>query len=62
VLAGQLEAARRILGAIDARPPAGPLDDPVLSEEFERIRWFVLPAEARADLLAARGASASSAP
>jgi len=53
VLAGQLEAARQILDAIDARPPTGPLDDPVLSEEFEQIRWFVLPGEARADLLEA---------
>ena len=53
VLAGQLEAARRILAAIDARPPTGPLDDPMPSEEFERIRWFVLPGEARAELMAA---------
>ena len=45
VLAAQLEAAHRIIGAVRSRPPTGPLDDPVVSEEFERIRWFALPGE-----------------
>jgi len=45
VLAGQLTAARRIVGALRARPPTGPLDDPLLGEEVERIRWFALPAD-----------------
>ena len=45
VLPGQLAAARRIIAAVEARPPGGPLDDPEVSEEFERIRWFPLPNE-----------------
>jgi hypothetical protein len=60
VLAGQLAAARRILAEIDARPPAGPLDDPSLTDGFERVRWFVLPGEDGADprgLARARDAS-----
>ena len=56
VLAGQLEAARRIIGAVQARPPTGPLDDPVVSEEFERIRWFALPGEGLDHLRAAADA------
>ena len=46
VLPGQLEAARRVIRALQARPPAGRLCDPDLSDEFERIRWFPLPGEA----------------
>ncbi len=42
VLAGQLDAARRILRAA---PPAGPPGQPRWSPEFERIRWFALPGE-----------------
>src|ERR1700759_3264256 len=53
VLPGQLQAARRIIAAVQARPPAGPLDDPELTDEFERIRWFTLPSEALAQLWAA---------
>jgi selenocysteine lyase/cysteine desulfurase len=45
VLADQLEAARRIIRYVEARPPTGPLDDPMVSDEFERIRWFPLPGE-----------------
>jgi len=42
VLAGQLDAARRIIrGAAPTPPP-----DPPLSPAFERIRWFPLPGEA----------------
>jgi hypothetical protein len=52
VLAGLLEAAREIIASVERRPPAGPLTDPVLSEEFEQIRWFPLPGEALAQLLA----------
>ena len=47
-LADQLEAARAIVHSAHARPPADPPDDPVLSEEFERIRWFPMPGEAHA--------------
>jgi selenocysteine lyase/cysteine desulfurase len=45
VLAGQLDAARAIIAAMAGRPPE-PLDDPAISDDFERIRWFPLPAEA----------------
>jgi hypothetical protein len=45
VLPGQLLRARQIIAAAQQRPPGGPLDDPELSDEFERIRWFPLPNE-----------------
>jgi selenocysteine lyase/cysteine desulfurase len=45
VLPGQLRAARRIIAAVQARSDDGPIDDPILSDEFERIRWFPLPSE-----------------
>ncbi|MGZ4185777.1 MAG: aminotransferase class V-fold PLP-dependent enzyme [Solirubrobacteraceae bacterium] len=45
VLPGQLRAARRIIAAVQARADGGPVDDPILSDEFERIRWFPLPSE-----------------
>jgi hypothetical protein len=54
VLAGQLEAAHEVIAAVEARPPAGPLLDSALSEEFERIRWFPLPGEGLQELLANR--------
>ena len=34
--------------AVEAAPPSGPLRDPALTAEFERIRWFPLPGEALA--------------
>jgi selenocysteine lyase/cysteine desulfurase len=49
-LARQLHAARGIIAVAQARPPAGPLQDPVLSDEFERIRWFPLPGEVLSQL------------
>ena len=45
VLAPQLEAARRIIAAVEADPPADAVADEALSEELERIRWFALPSE-----------------
>jgi hypothetical protein len=51
VLAGQLEAAREIIEGVRARPPAGPLHDPVPSADFERVRWFPLPGEGLTQLL-----------
>jgi hypothetical protein len=45
-LPGQLDAAAAIIRAVEAHPPTGHLDDPVVSDEFERIRWFPLPGEA----------------
>ncbi len=49
-LADHLEEARRLVAAVEAAPPVMPLDDPPLSEEFERGRWFPLPAEALREL------------
>jgi selenocysteine lyase/cysteine desulfurase len=49
VLGEQLAAAREIIRTVEARPPAA-LPDPVLSSDFERIRWFALPGEASAAL------------
>ena len=46
VLVRQLEAAKRIIAAVETDPPA--FSDEALSEELERIRWFVLPGEGRA--------------
>ena len=42
-LTGQLQEARRILAAAGAERPEH-VDVPRLSPEFERIRWFPLPA------------------
>jgi selenocysteine lyase/cysteine desulfurase len=53
-LAGQLDAARQVFDAVQAGPPAGPLHDPALSEEFERVRWFPLPGDGLAALLASQ--------
>ena len=58
-LADHLEKARRLAAAVEAAPPVAPLDDPPLSQEFERQRWFPLPAETLRELyeLNARQAS-----
>jgi hypothetical protein len=49
VLAGYLEQARKVIRAVEADPPsASPA--PVLTADFERIRWFPLPGEALAAL------------
>jgi selenocysteine lyase/cysteine desulfurase len=48
VLGGQLETARQIMR--HARPAAGGVADPQVSEEFERIRWFPFPSEGRVRL------------
>ncbi len=54
VLAGQLQQARELIEALEERPPSGCAGDPVLSDAFERIRWFPLPGEAL-EQLRARG-------
>jgi selenocysteine lyase/cysteine desulfurase len=46
VLSVQLEAARAIIRAAGANPPAGALDDAPCSPELEQIRWFPLPGDA----------------
>jgi selenocysteine lyase/cysteine desulfurase len=45
-LARQLEEARRIIRAAEPAPAL----DPAVSAEFDRIRWFPLPSEARASV------------
>ncbi len=54
VLASQLRQARELIAALEERPPSGRAGDPVLSDAFERIRWFPLPGEAL-EQLRARG-------
>jgi selenocysteine lyase/cysteine desulfurase len=51
-LAGQLDAARRIIAAVETHPPSNPISSGVLGEQFERIRWFPLPGEALSHLRA----------
>lgn len=46
-LSGYLDEARRVFREAEASHPS-PSPDPVLSPEFERIRWFPLPSEAAA--------------
>jgi hypothetical protein len=48
--ADHLEEARRRAATVEAAPPTAPLDDPPLSDAFERERWFPLPAEAVREL------------
>jgi selenocysteine lyase/cysteine desulfurase len=50
VLAGQLDAARRIIDAAGAQAPAALPSGPSCSADFERIRWFPMPGEALARL------------
>lgn len=46
-LAGYLEEARQILTAIEAAGPPEPLGAPLVTEDFEHLRWFPLPDELR---------------
>src|SRR5262249_37792605 len=41
--ASHLEAARRVVAAVEAEPPPAALGDLPLSAGFERGRWFPLP-------------------
>jgi selenocysteine lyase/cysteine desulfurase/CRP-like cAMP-binding protein len=59
VLARYLEEARRIIEAVEAAPPEGPLRDPAVTPEFDRVRWFPLPGEALAELQASRSTSST---
>jgi selenocysteine lyase/cysteine desulfurase/CRP-like cAMP-binding protein len=52
VLPEQLAEARRILAEVEATPPRDLGLVPELSPEFERIRWFPLPADALSELRA----------
>ncbi|HXJ65489.1 MAG TPA: aminotransferase class V-fold PLP-dependent enzyme [Actinomycetota bacterium] len=53
-LPARLEEARRIIRDVEANPSDGPIDGPVMTPEFERIRWFPLPGEALLELQARR--------
>jgi hypothetical protein len=55
-LAGRIEEACRIVRAVETAPPRLSAPDPMLSPEFERIRWLPLPGEALARLVAADAA------
>jgi selenocysteine lyase/cysteine desulfurase len=50
ILAAHLTEARLIVRAVEAVPPVATAPDTPLGPEFERIRWFPLPAEAGAQL------------
>jgi hypothetical protein len=49
-LGRHLEEAQRLVRRIEASPPTALPADPPLSPEFERARWFPLPAEALGEL------------
>jgi selenocysteine lyase/cysteine desulfurase len=48
--ADHLREAQRIVAEVEAAAPTSSLDDPPLSDTFERERWFPLPAEALREL------------
>jgi selenocysteine lyase/cysteine desulfurase len=51
-LAGQLQRARDLVAVLEQHPPAGHVSDPILSDAFERVRWFPLPGEELAHMRA----------
>jgi len=61
VLDAQLDAARQIMARVQAHPPRAVAADPVVSDDFQRIRWFPLPGEALAQLHSGHDAHVSSA-
>jgi hypothetical protein len=46
-LAGYLDEAREILGEIQSAAAPEPLGAPLVTEDFEHLRWFPLPFELR---------------
>ncbi len=54
VLGEQLEQAAALIAALAAEPPGDAIEDPVLPESFERLRWFPLPGEAQREFGARR--------
>ena len=50
VLGEQLEQAAALIASLAAEPAGDIVDDPVLPESFERLRWFPLPGEAQREL------------
>ncbi|HTN23452.1 MAG TPA: aminotransferase class V-fold PLP-dependent enzyme [Solirubrobacteraceae bacterium] len=54
VLAEQLDEARRLVAVLPEQlSREAPVEDPVLPDSFERMRWFPLPGEARRELIEA---------
>lgn len=53
VLAGQLDAARRLVASLPAQLlREDTIDDPVLPASYEGVRWFPLPGEAQRQVVA----------
>ena len=52
VLADQLEAAHRLVASLADELGDQTIENPVLPESYERMRWFPLPGEAHAELRA----------
>jgi selenocysteine lyase/cysteine desulfurase/CRP-like cAMP-binding protein len=51
MLPEQLEDARRLVASLSTRWPSEPaIDDPILPDSYERMRWFPLPGEALDEL------------
>jgi selenocysteine lyase/cysteine desulfurase len=50
VLGEQLEQAAALIASLAAAPQPDVVEDPVLPESFERLRWFPLPGEAQREL------------
>ena len=46
----RLEEARDVIRSVEAERFDEPVHDPFVTEEFERVRWFPMPGEARARL------------
>ncbi len=44
-LVGYLAEARRIIADVAAAPPPPPMEIPMVTEDFEHLRWFPLPDE-----------------
>ncbi len=52
-LAGQLDDARRLVASLPAElARTGAIEDPVLPDSYERMRWFPMPVEAQREFAA----------
>jgi hypothetical protein len=58
-LGAQLVHAKTILADAARRVPEMEVSDPTLGKDYERLRWFAMPAEIVRDLKAAHGATAA---
>ncbi len=54
ILGEQLEQAAALIASLAAEPGGHLVEDPVLPESFERLRWFPLPGEAQRELARSR--------